>query len=984
MRFVGRAVERDGLEADFAAAASGTLRVVLLTGEPGVGKTRLVGELLAAHRRDAVVLSARAYPMGATASLGVWVEALDRHLRGLEGADVERLSAGVAGELAALLPSVAAAGGAHGATEPPRIRILAALAVLLERLAGDRPVIVQLDDAHLADGSSWEALSYLAHNLSTARILVIVAARPVELAEHPAALEVLSALEQDGHLFRRGVAPLPADALGDLAAAVVGADSTDAALVDWLMRRTRGNPLFAVGLLRALVEEGADLAHPVLRRLPESLTERIGARLAALAVADRATLELLATVGYRAPLQELVALSGQPPEGLELILERLVRLRLIDEAEDGAELTYEVAHPLIAEATYASLGGARRHALHRHVARALVTAGRPGAAAAHFVRAAPVGDTEAVSALIAALRQAEVRELPREAMAILDGLLEVLPGGDGRWSDVFDALRPQAPWVVDHRTDVGASTGTRAMLAIEQVIAASPDKVRLALVKFNLASFLAWGNGDLAAARRRIEEAHALLEEAGEGMMARLAANELSYIAGLQGHLDDHERQARFVLEEAEAKGETFVVLQALCSLALAFLWSGQLAESFPVMERALEIARAEHYPYRVTFVLAMLGFADTLAGDTDLARQRMDVAVAGNAAYRDTLLPDLRASSQWMSGDLSEGAGWAVELSGWLTSGAVSRRRSFGAVFAALCLLEQGRVDQAASMLEQASIPFGTSRWWLYGNLLAWAGALLDWRTQPSPAALAELAAAADGIVAVGRSMLAPFVVADLAEAAAECGDAAESGHAVQLRARIVVPATDPFTGFSTFIAAAHAFVRGQPGEAAVDAERAAAAFGRSGWRLWQGRALALAGRAQAAQSVADRAPGRDRSAGAPPAQIPPPDRTAWAVALLDQASDLFQSIGAHTRRQQSEAARSALARRGRKPPRRTVTAVELTAREQEVARLAADGLSATDIARQLFIGKRTVETHLANVYLKLDVKSRLELARRLWSRDA
>jgi DNA-binding CsgD family transcriptional regulator len=965
-RFVGRGVERARLEADLAVAIRGKLRVVLLTGEPGVGKTRLVAEVTGAHRTDVAVLSARGYPMGATASLGVWVEALDRHLRGLDAAKVQRVSAGVADELAALLPAVAAAVGTQGPTEPPRVRILAALAVLLERLADEIPVIVRLDDAHLADGSSWEALSYLAHNLSSARILVVVVARPVELGEHPAALEVLGALEQEGHLFRRTVAPLPVDAVAELAAAVLGVESAGGVLVEWLMQRTRGNPLFAIGLLTALVEEGADLSYPALRRLPESLTERIEGRLAGLGIADRAAIELLATVGYRAPLEELVALCGLPPDELAVVLERLVRLRLIDETEDGVELTYELAHPLIAEATYASIGGARRQALHRHVARALVTAGRPGAAAAHFTRAAPVGDSEAVSTLIIAFHQAETRELTREAMAILEGLLHLLPGGDARWSDVFDAMRPQAPWIVDHRTDVGASTGIRAMQAIEQVLEARPDKVRLALVKFNLASFLAWGNGDLAAARRRIEDAIDLLEDAGQRMMALLAANELGYIAGLEGRLDEHERQARQTLDEADAAGEIFVVLQALCSLALALLWSGQLAESFPYLDRALAIARSEHYLYRVTYVLALLGFAESIATDAARARLRMEEAVAGNPAYRDTLLPDLWAACHWMSGELSEGASWAVELSGWLTSGAGSRRRSFGAVFAGLCLLELGRVDQAASLLGQASIPFGSSRWWLYGHLLAWAAAVLSWRTEPSPASIAELSAAADSIVAVGGSMLAPLVVADLAEAAADMSDAEQAAHAAELQARIIVPQTDACDGLTAFVAAARAFTRREFADAAIASERAAAAFGRSGWRLWQGRALVLAGRALAGQALA---------AGQPVG--------ARAVAALDEASEIFGALGATTRRHQTNAARTAITRRGRKSARKGNGELPLTAREHEVARLAADGLQTKDIARQLFIGKRTVETHLANVYIKLGIKTRLELARRLSSFD-
>ncbi len=976
--FVGRGSERSQLETELGVVLDGRLRVVLLTGEPGVGKTRLVAAVTAARRSDVAVLSARAYPMGATASLVVWVEALDRYLRSLDPADVKKLSAGVSDELAALLPSVAVAVGYHVGTEPPRIRILASLAVLLERIAERSPIIFHLDDAHLADGSSWEALSYLAHNLSSSPILVVVTARPVELGEHPAALEVLSALEQEGLLSRRRVAPLPVEAIAELSAAVVGTQHASNELVEWLMDRTRGNPLFALGLLGALIEEEADFARPSLRRLPEGLTERVEATLAGLDVTERAVIELLATVGYRVQLDELLSLGPLPANDLEVVLERLVRRQLVDEEENGRELTYELAHPLIAEATYASIGGARRRTLHRQVARVQADAGRPGAAAAHFARAAPVGDPEAVSTLIAAFHQAETRELTREAMTILDGLLQLLPSGDSRWSDVFDAMRPQAPWIVDHRTDVGASTGTQAMLAIEQVIEAGSDKVRLALVKFNLASFDAWGNGDLVTARRRIEEAHILLKEAGQHQMALLAANELGYLSGLEGRLDEHERQARQVLDDADATSETFVALQALCSLALALLWSGQLAASFPYMERALAIARTEQYLYRVTYVLALLGFADSLDGDTAGARRHMDEAVAGNPAYRDTLLPDLRAACHWMSGDLSEGAAWAVELSGWLTSGAVSRRRSFGAVFAAICLLELGRVDQAVSLLGQASKPFGTSRWWLFGHLLAWASAVLHWRIEPSPASMAELGAAADNIVAVGGSLLAPLAVADLAEAAADSQNPEQANHAAHLQAQMTIPESETFVGLAAFVDAACAFSHGELGDAAAAAEQAASAFGRSGWRIWQGRALALAGRSLAQQVKVRRAP-----SGGDPVSREGGDTFDRAVKMLTAASDLFDAAGAIARYEEVDAVRAALGRRGRKSPRAGAAGAPLSAREHEVACLAVDGLSAKDIAQKLYIGKRTVETHLANAYLKLGVSSRLELARCLAQHD-
>ena len=151
------------MEAEYARVEAGELRAVLLLGDGGLGKTRLAGELVRGRRKSAVCLSARAYPLGATASLGLWVEALEQHLRSLEPEAILELCGPAAEDLAALLPSVAAVTPRVAA--PPLVRQLAALANLLARLSENTPVVIVLDDVHLADGSSWEALNYLTRNL---------------------------------------------------------------------------------------------------------------------------------------------------------------------------------------------------------------------------------------------------------------------------------------------------------------------------------------------------------------------------------------------------------------------------------------------------------------------------------------------------------------------------------------------------------------------------------------------------------------------------------------------------------------------------------------------------------------------------------------------------------------------------------------------------------------------------------------------------
>ena len=203
---IGRRPQLQRLDAELAEAADERLRVVLLLGEAGVGKTRLASEFITRHQEEVMALTARAYPLGATASLGLWVEALERRLRSFAAEDVLELCGGHVYDLASLLPSVRAVapdrGSGMASAEPPRIRLLGALVSLLDRLSHRSVLVVNLDDVHLADGSSWEALNYLTHNLSDSRLLVLLSARPSELAEHTMASEVVRALESEGILTR--------------------------------------------------------------------------------------------------------------------------------------------------------------------------------------------------------------------------------------------------------------------------------------------------------------------------------------------------------------------------------------------------------------------------------------------------------------------------------------------------------------------------------------------------------------------------------------------------------------------------------------------------------------------------------------------------------------------------------------------------------------------------------------------------------------
>ena len=165
------------LEDEFARAAAGEFRVVLLLGEAGVGKSRLGRELLVRHP-EAAGMFGRAHPLGVTAAFGLWAEAIDPLLQGRSDRQIAAVCGGLLDDLASLFHRVAVVRGSLPDREPPLPRLLQGLAALVRNLAAEAPVLAVLDDVHFADASSWEALRYFARHLDATRLLVVATSLP--------------------------------------------------------------------------------------------------------------------------------------------------------------------------------------------------------------------------------------------------------------------------------------------------------------------------------------------------------------------------------------------------------------------------------------------------------------------------------------------------------------------------------------------------------------------------------------------------------------------------------------------------------------------------------------------------------------------------------------------------------------------------------------------------------------------------------------
>jgi DNA-binding NarL/FixJ family response regulator len=943
-RLVARRAEIAELEREYRRAATGQFRSVLLLADAGIGKTRLAREFLIRKRGRATTLAARAYPLGETVSYGVWSEALESHLRGLGAEEISELCGGFLDDLATVVRSVAVVRHPPSEPGPQRLRLLEGLAVVIANLSSRRPAVVLLDDAHLADASSWEALGYLARNIPAARVLVLAAARPAELSENDTATEVVLGLEQEALLERLELGTLDRDGLGELAEAVLD-DLPATALVDWLAARSRGNPLFALGLLQALVDEGADLSTPQLRALPEELAERVGARVRGLDEAELATLEALATVGRRVDFRDLVAFTGLPIDRLPATLERLVRSRLLAEEERGRALGYEIAHPLIEEAIYQRIGGARRRGLHRRVGRTLLAAGRLEEAAPHFARSAEVGDEEAIEALRDAVRQAEERGAYREALTILDALVELVPSGDKRWLDILNALSWKAEWVVDHRADAHALLGIKAMRAIDAVLEGSPEAGPRAMVKFRLANFLGWGTGQLDEAERACTQARLLFEQAGDRSSALLAENELAWNRGLRGDYPAMESAARRVAAGAETTGERFAEIQGLQATGFAAWIRGRFTESDRIWLKSISIAREEGKVYRLTVGLGNLALDLATQGRVEEALPLFDQARAVNPNWWESLFPEWEAIIHWYAGDFPSALASAQEAA-IRGVGELSKRRAIGVVFAALAAAEAAQTAQAHGHLRRAQRAFAGRNWQFFSHACGHAEGVLAWQEGKHADAVAVLQETAARILGTDAQPFAAIAFVDLAEVAAECG---EAGVAIEAASQLEAIARHVDRDLYHALAGMGSASCGD----ADAAQHAVDLLSASGCKALHARALDLLGRS-----------------------LLESDRPA-AVETLERAAAAFEACGAFWRRDRTRHLLRRLGARGRRAAAAALGPSALTRRERQVARLAAEGQTAREIAERLFISERTVESHLANAYVKLGVRSKIDLVR-------
>ena len=401
--FVGRDVLVERLEHAWKDVVAGNRRVLFLAGEPGIGKTRLASEFARAAFGDGAVVLYGHSDEEALTPYQPFVEALDHYVSTHDIALLREHLGTTGGELARLVPEIARklpdlppplAGDAEG----ERYRLFEATTDLLASLTADSPVLLLLDDLHWADKPTLLLLRHILRSQAPTRLLVLGAYRETDLARsHPLA-DVLADLHRERAYERLQVKGLDEPAVGSLVGAWRGGEVPED-FTRALWSETEGNPFFVGQVLRHLEAVPDDPRALEEMRIPESIREVVGRRMARLGEDANEGLSAASAIGQEFGLDVLERVVDLEGDRLLRAVEEATSAGIVREAPERTG-RYLFAHALVRQTLYEELSALRRARLHRRIGEAIeVVHARDlepvlAELARHFLVAATAGDGE--------------------------------------------------------------------------------------------------------------------------------------------------------------------------------------------------------------------------------------------------------------------------------------------------------------------------------------------------------------------------------------------------------------------------------------------------------------------------------------------------------------------------------------------------------------------------------------------------------------
>jgi DNA-binding CsgD family transcriptional regulator len=966
---VGRREELASLDAAWVRAVGGATRVVLVSGEAGVGKTRLLGAFTeAARARGAVLLSGRCPPLavGELAYAPV-ADALRTLARSAPRSRLGEWLGERPGALAGLVPDVFGAAaaphvaGGMGADRPVG-RLFAELMGVLERLSRDATVVLSVEDLHWSDWSTRDLLGLVLRAAVDLAMLVVLTLRTDEPAPGDPVLEWLAELDRAVPVQRVELAPFDRAELATLLGEILG-EPAPAALVEQVFARCGGNAYFAEELLAAHRAGSAGLPSTVRDSVLGRLG-RLGEPVQNLVSAAAITAGSAATVEH----DLLAAVVGQPPERAAELAREAVAAHLLRPVEpDG----YAFRHALAREAIDAHLLAAQRRHWHVRVAEALSRAdtadpvGRDGAGVdrsadvarlariAHHLHAA--GDaSQALAAAVTAGRAAQAGHANAEAAELYQRALTL-------WSQVGE---PASIAGIDQIEILSLaaeaaqlSTGgrrcyelaTQALALVDPVV--EPDRAAWLHV---LRSRADWDRGgDTAFGLGECEAALALARKPGPARAETLV--EYTRLLIFEDRNTEMGPLAAEAIEVGRGIGHVAAQVNGLVGLAMYAMAHGDTDAALDRLARAIDLARSRNYP--VGWALSMranlyewcgrLGAAadEWMASAQEGARFGMTVGAAICSSIAATLMVDL---GRWVEADARTAAPRSD-----------SRVEGINHLLVRASLLTaRGDLAEAREVVEELTGLVGSHRGTQFVEQAANVEAELAlWMGQPERAraavadAMRRIRAGGSERTVARLCWLGLRAEADIAErgdgvdpAAIGCIDAELS------RPGQVLGVSDRAFGLLAGAERTRIAGRSQP-SAWLEAAEAHDAMGA--------RYCALYPRWRAAQAhVACGA--RDP-----------------ATTVIRRAHNDADELGAlPVRDALASTAQRARIRLEEQPRRRPVLPYGLTTREIEVLGLLVEGATNRRIAEALWISERTVDAHVSRVLAKVGATRRTEAA--------
>ncbi len=935
-------------------ARSGNASVVLVSGETGVGKTRLVTEFL--DREHPAVLAGACVPL---AGEPLPYAALTQALR--QGSGVVREATTRSPELARLLPGteVPTPGGGPTPGSGDRLRLFQAVLALLTRMGAERPVVHVVEDLHWADRSTLDLLAFLATNLRDERVVLLLTYRTDSVDRQDPLSRWLAELGRLHHTERVVLDRLEHAAATELVTALTG-QAPDPERLEDTLARSAGNPLFVEQLVLAGEQDGP---------LPATLHGLLESRVATLPEGTRRLLGAAAVIGRAAPVPLLARVLADDVESVEDDLRPALNAH-VTEVRGDDRIGFQ--HPAFREVVYAELLPGERRRLHRAAAEALTaeSAAEPevvGEIARHWHLA---GDLpRALESSVAAGHAYERLYAFADARDSYQRAIDLLPAVPNEL-DAVD-LRTRAGECASLSGDYSAAIGL-----IGEALAGSTEPAQRAALLQRLGSFH-FLSGDGPAAESAFRESLGLLPPGETSTLAARLHAGVALLAVAWSRLDEAEAacaEALRISREIGARREEGLALNAQ---ALVLATRGDLQEGERLLRVSLDIARETGQPHDLGSAYANLSHVLALGRRIDagltLARTGIvELSRYGQDRQNGSLL-------LFNIGDMLLKSGRVAEAEELIAAALARHPRGIMAapvlLAGARSSLIQGdlttaweRCEQARLVVEAESAPGAWLREILEtgAEIELWAGrpeAALEvvWDALSAIAGTDEMAAGSM-LVALGLRALADQAAVRRDARARTRHDSRRDtlltrlGEVHERSAETDVPA-DPVVDLLC-----HAEQRRSEGDGA-DAWRDVA----TGWEGFERPFPAAYARWREAESRLRQGVG------------------AAAIAPLRAAHGAAREMGADLLVEEVEN----LARWYRvdllpeapvADPAAEVHPLDgygLTSREREVLDALAAGHTNQEIATTLFISVKTASVHVSNILRKLDVRSRHEAAR-------